>query len=455
MITMPMLPMLASCVGTTRVVRVKRSWLESLIIWAGLVAESGTKKTPSQQAVMAAIRRIQRRRYDEHAEAMQLHEQELAQYEQELAQWKKRPKLKDGDAPTQPDAPACMRHIVSDSTTEALAPILQQNPRGVLLARDELAGWIGDMDRYSGTKGGDAPRWLSIWSADPITIDRKTSGTTYIHRPSVSITGGIQPAILRSALGIEHREDGMAARFLLAMPPDMPDVWSDDDIPESVEAELSHIVEALMGLKHELDDDGHPCPVEVRLDGDARLRFIQWHDDHGERMAATSGDLRAVMAKMKGYTLRLALLVHLVKWASGESVGEDIDVESIESAISLIEWHIHEARRIYAMLDESDDDRELRRLAEVVRRLADPDNGITANELRRASRQFSKTEDAERVLGLLAKAGYGQWKVQDTGGRPRDAFHLAQAVYVTTSAKNTGKNDLKGDTAGVFAEAGV
>ncbi len=58
------------------------------------------------------------------------------------------------DPPEKPETPQAERCVVSDTTVEALAPLLLANPRGLLLARDKLAGWIGSFDRYAGGKGG-------------------------------------------------------------------------------------------------------------------------------------------------------------------------------------------------------------------------------------------------------------------------------------------------------------
>jgi hypothetical protein len=111
------------------------------------------------------------------------------------------------------------RFVVS----EALAPILQANPRGLLLARDELAGWIGSFDRYAnkGKASADSANWLSMFNAENITVDRKTGFPRTIHVPraAVCVVGGIQPAILRRALGLgapRIRSGGPAAAGLPA-----------------------------------------------------------------------------------------------------------------------------------------------------------------------------------------------------------------------------------------------
>ena len=91
-----------------------------------------------------------------------------------MAEWK-RNKKSAVEPPVKPEPPQAARCIVSDTTVEALAPLLLANPRGLLFAREELAGWIGSFDRYAGGKGGaDSAHWLSMHSGEPIIVDRKT-----------------------------------------------------------------------------------------------------------------------------------------------------------------------------------------------------------------------------------------------------------------------------------------
>ena len=92
----------------------------------------------------------------------------------------------------------------------------------MLLHRDELAGWIGGFDRYAQYGGGDVARWLSIFNAEAITVDRKTDGTTYVPKPCVWVFGGIQPDRLPAVLTKTLRDCGLLARFLIVSPPPRP-----------------------------------------------------------------------------------------------------------------------------------------------------------------------------------------------------------------------------------------
>ncbi len=181
--------------------------------------------------------------------------------------WKRDEKTTD-EPPAKPEAPQAERCIVSDTTVEALAPLLLANPRGLLMARDELAGWIGSFDRYAGGKGGaDAAHWLSMHAGESIVVDRKTGipRTIFVPQAAVCVCGGIQPAILHRALGIEHRESGLAARLLLTCPPRVAKRWTEAEIDPAAEAEIARLVDRLYELQPIDSDEGEMRPVVVGL----------------------------------------------------------------------------------------------------------------------------------------------------------------------------------------------
>mgnify|MGYP003350029751 CR=1 FL=1 len=59
---------LAAAVGTTRRLELKRGWSAPPILWAAIVGESGTAKTPAFKLVMRPARDRQRKALERHAE---------------------------------------------------------------------------------------------------------------------------------------------------------------------------------------------------------------------------------------------------------------------------------------------------------------------------------------------------------------------------------------------------
>ena len=115
-----------------------------------------------------------------------------------------------------PKPPA--RYVVWDCTIEKLGEILSRSEHGLLVKRDEFAGWIGQMEKYSGTSrgaGADRAFWLQAFDGGPYTVDRIGRGETHIRNLSVSLLGGIQPARLAELRGLTS--DGLLQRFIPVM----------------------------------------------------------------------------------------------------------------------------------------------------------------------------------------------------------------------------------------------
>jgi len=438
-IALPLLSALASAIGNTRVIQLKQGWREPAIVWTAIVGESGTHKTPAFKAAMKAIRKAQSKAFKEHEVALAKWETERLQYEAALTGWKRDAVKKPGggslpvDPPGKPTPPIVRRYIVNDTTTEALAPILLGNPRGVLLARDELAGWLGSFDRYAkaGKGGADSAHWLSMHNGEALTIDRKTGIPPTIHVPSasVSIAGGIQPGILKRALGQEHHESGLLARLLFAMPPRRVKCWTDADMDPATEAAVAAVFDSLFTLMPVTNADGDEWPRVVMLADDGKAAWVRFYNEHAKEQANLSGDEAAAWSKLEGYAARFALIFHLIRCVTSDSTLLDktrVDEASIAAGVVLARWFGNEARRVYAILGESDDDRESRRLVEWIEQCKG--GSVTARDLTRGPREYrSDPERAAKALDELVAAGVGRWEAGDhgpKGGRPVDRFRL-------------------------------
>jgi hypothetical protein len=426
-VALPLLAGLASAIGNSFRVALKRGWTEPAILWTVPVGESGTQKSPALELALRPIRTRQHQAMKDHAAAEARFEQEQAAYERAFAAWKR---SKDsGPAPEKPERPAPARCWTDDVTIEALAGLLARNPRGLLVARDELAGWLGDFDRYAG-HGGDCARWLEVFGGRPLLVDRKTSGVTYVQRACVSIAGGIQPGTLRRALGAEHRENGLLARLLLTCPPREPKEWRDADLDPKVGEALELVFDGLFNLAPETDAEGHERPRLVHLDPHAKAAWIDFYNAHAAEQADLTGDLASAWSKLEGYAARLALVIHLVRWVAGVGSGSRGDIHvmdkaSIAAGAALSRWFAREAARVYAILGEDADVRDRRTLAEWIRARG---GSVTARDLARGPRRFrGDAEAAEAALGDLVTAGLASWVFVDpgpNGGRPTRACRL-------------------------------
>jgi hypothetical protein len=328
------------------------------------------------------------------------------------------------------------------------------------MARDELAGWIGSFDRYAGGKGKagtDAANWLSMFNAENIIVDRKTGfpRTIFVPHASVCVVGGIQPGILTRALSAEHRESGLAARLLLTCPPRKAKRWTDADIDPKAEADFARLVDRLFELQPTVGQEGESLPVLVRLAPDAKAAWKAYYNVHADEQVDMTGDLSAAWSKLEEYAARLALVIHFVRWAANDPTLKDpgiLDLASMTAGIVFTKWFKHETRRVYAMLDESDTDRDQRRLVEWIERKG---GLVTPREVQQGCRWLKEPGKAEEGLETLVKAGRGAWEPSPAGqrGQPTRRFKLSTASTVYGNEEFPKENTNTVDVDGVDASA--
>lgn len=438
-VALPVLACLASAIGNSHRIRLKGGWNEPAILWTAIVGDSGTMKSPAIQCALEPIRELQRKSFESHENQIRDFEADLARYERDFSSWKR---SKDGGEgpPQKPKEPLVPRFWTDDTTIEALIELLGKQRRGLLMVRDELAGWFG-FDRYSDGKGSEVSRWLEFHGGRPMMIDRKTGLPRQICIPmaSVSVTGGIQPEILKSKLDSKNRQNGLAARLLLAWPPTRPKRWTEAEITEEIRRKYAELIERLYGLEMNQSSDGTFEPVILDLTPAGKQIWIDFYNQHGDQQAELSGDLSAAWSKLEGYAARFALIIHLCRLSSGidpVELPDKVDSESIRAGIVLSRWFGNEARRIYSMLDEDEESRAERQLVELIRKRG---GSITVRELMRSSSQWNKgtADAAETALNGLVRGGYGRWEVVDHNGergRPSRRFVLHD---VDTNSENS------------------
>jgi hypothetical protein len=407
----PALVALSVCsasVGTTRQVCIKRGWFAPGIIWGLLVGESGTQKSPGFRLAMAPMKERQQRDAEAFTADNARYQSEIKAFKRDAKTWERK---QEGEEPEQPVRPVRSRCVVQDATIEALAPILNENPRGVLLARDELSGWLAGFDRYSGKSAAssEVPKWLEIYGCESITIDRKTGDERFlfVRRPFVSIAGGIQPAILSRVLTAEHKDNGLQSRLLMTFPPRQPKAWRDDEVSSATQSAYSDLIRALFELKPDTSGD-ESRPATLTLNDEARELYKAYVNRTGSEQSAMSGHLASQWSKLEETPARLAIILHSVRQVtSGVEDHWQIDELTMQTAINLAEWFKHETLRIGRLLAEPDELRQSRHLASW---LHSQGGTITARDLFRKRRDIQTTEQAESLLIELVAAGFGSWR---------------------------------------------
>jgi hypothetical protein len=221
-----------------------------------------------------------------------------------------------------------------------------------------------------------------------------------------------------------HHESGLVARLLLAWSEAAPKGWTDAEADPRCVEEYEELLRRLRGLDLCVDSNGAPAPFVVRLTPEARGAWVQFFDGWAERLAASDGEQRSMLSKLKGACARLALAHHVAgRVAAGQDDCDPIEPASVAAAVTLTEWFADQAERVYAVFGLDEATRQRGRLAGFIRARG---GSITARQLMRANHgRYPTAAAAESALEALALAGLGAWEVVATGGRPGRVLHLA------------------------------
>jgi hypothetical protein len=430
-VSLPLLAVLGSAIGTTRRVELKPGWSALPIVWPVTVAESGSQKSPAADVSLDHVREREDRLYEEYAAERQTYELEVEDYEKARSTWR-HAKKSDDPPPKRPREPIQRRVLVEDATSEALVSALADNPRGLLVATDEFSGLLGSMGRYNGTPAADEALFLKAYSGRSHNVCRRTGRSVHIRQAAVCLTGTIQPGVLRRALGIERRESGLLARLLLAAPPRRPKRWTTDTIGWTTRGDFVRVLDNLYGLEHELKAGRQESRI-VRLSRDAETLFVRFHDEHNVETNELTGDLAAAWSKLEETAGRLALVVHEARLAAGEHVvAGEIDAGSMAAAIELTGWFKHETRRVYALLAESEVERATRQADDRLAAFVIAHGGsVAVRDVIAGVRSIRDADAARDALQRLVDAGRGFWgdtPTTDEGGRPGRFFVLIEGA---------------------------
>jgi hypothetical protein len=349
------LSVVASAIGSHIVAERKRNWNPPPIIWSLVVAPSGARKTHTQKPVTKPLITIQREFNEQYAKAIELYEKEKKEYEASL-----KSKKGCGEILVKPEAPKRQFCYVSDTTTEMLIPILADNPYGVCSVYDEGMTFFGSLDVYrSGGGGKDEGIYNEVFDGGYVQVTRKT-GNQFIaaDRSHCSICVGVQPETLKMILkrNPQFLYSGFLARFLMCMPPDTSRHINDDFIPEDVENAYHRMINTLFSWRNKArSTPTNPC--RLPLTPAAKALFDEYHNKlEDERASLPLGAMKAILSKLSGYAMRIALTLHIAHFASHFPDGQvpiefpRIDEKTMKAAIILTKWYRREAQRVLLML---------------------------------------------------------------------------------------------------------
>lgn len=287
--------------------RHERGWLESARLWCAIVGNPSVKKSPAIKRATRRLRKIDMDLHDQNARLQAEHAEQMEAFKEAKKEAKK-----SGAFIKAPEPPKLERMVVEDITVEALSEVLKDNDRGVLAIQDELSGWFGSMDAYSGNKAGskDRAHWLEAYNGNSRVVDRVMRGTVKIPNWSVSMIGGIQPDAIRR-IAQNMTDDGLMQRFMIVIGGNAPehDRPSDDSVARAYGALIDHLHRVQPGSGPvTLTEEAHAIRERLFAFADSLVQY-----------PALPGGLRSHLGKWSGLFSRLLLIYHAIECA-GQSV---------------------------------------------------------------------------------------------------------------------------------------
>lgn len=435
-----LLAVAGAALGNTRWVRPWEGWAEPPILWTMAIGAPSSNKSPGLDAVLGPLKDLERATWlnMEGEQAAWREASDIAKLAEGGRKEAAKAALKEGtEPPARPESadpgpePFAPRLSIADGTVERLAVILSRQPRGTLLARDELAGWLHGKTRYAGG-GSDRPFWLEAYGGRAYTVERMGREPVHIDRLAIGVTGGIQPDRLKSLL-IGSDDDGLLARFLPIWPNPVtlrrPRAASGTNI-------LTPALMRLHGLHMITDERGMTRPWLVPLSEPAKDLLDAFRQAVRDWERGAEGLLLSFIGKMPGFVLRLSLVLTYLDWAvGGDSEPLEITEADLGRAAHLLEAYLLPmARRAYADAALSKAERGARRLIVAIRaqnwprftsrealRLDLPGLG-TAAKLNPA---LALLEEGDAIRALDLAPG-------PQGGRPSRAFAVNPALHEAT-----------------------
>lgn len=316
-------------------------------LWGAVVARPGWMKSAAVQEAMRPLGRLivaARKQYEADSEEFAAQREcieaeidgikarmrkaaakgeDLATFKEELLA--KRRELKEATATER-------RYVTHDATVEKLGELLKENPRGLMVERDELSGWLRSLDKAG--REGDREFFLEAWNGTGnYTVDRIGRGTVHIPSLTLSVFGGIQPGKLRplisGALDGEEGDDGLVQRLQVLVWPDSLPPWERvDRWPDSEARDRAATVFAGLdtltaySVDAACDDGGIPY---LRFTPQAQAVFDAWRDELERRLRSDELDdapsFASHLSKYRSLMPSLALIFHLIGVAAGEGPG--------------------------------------------------------------------------------------------------------------------------------------
>ncbi|WP_454917103.1 DUF3987 domain-containing protein [Xanthobacter sediminis] len=341
-----LLALVGGLLGNRRRPLAGAGWEEPPILFMALVGDPSSGKSPASSAVMGLVNAEESRLDADYRARRREYESKKVEADAVLAahktSWREQmrgsPEIAQILPPTLPEGfvepvkPILRRIVVRDSTVEKLATLSAENPTGLILHRDELAGLFESFGRYSKGGGSDRQFFLESYGGRAFTVDRvKTGEPVRVPHLSISIIGALQPD--KAAELLKGADDGFTGRFLWCWPAPVPGFRIAREALDRSAAE--RVVNRLCGLHMISNPPPQPdTPALVPVEEAALMLLERFALEMKEREKGAMPLMKSAIGKARGHALRLAGILTFLWWAADPRASWSEPTEIGEAAMA-------------------------------------------------------------------------------------------------------------------------
>ena len=450
-VAVPAIVSAASVIGRSVGIHPKQydDWLVIPNLWAAIIGRPGFLKSPSLAVGTSPLRRLDAQAAEAFDEEETGRDARRASVKarREAVKARMRTDAKKSDLLREHEeeyaalgreqneiAGSAKRYTTNDSTVEKLAMLLADNPRGLLMLRDELVGWMRTLDKQG--HEGDRSFYLEGWNGyGNYLIDRVERGSLRVDALCISVLGGIQPGkLLPYVLDATEGgtgDDGLLQRLQLIVWPEHSNDWKEVDRWPNSEARnrVSRIFDRLDELTAEYlgAEEGEQGEIPaVRFDEGAQEIFSEWYGNLERRIRSgtiESEALESRLSKYRSLVPSLALVFYAIDVADGLAAGAGVPIESTWRAIEWSRYLEAHAEKVYAASLR----RDLHAAHALWRKLEAgeiKDGQPVRSIYRRGWSQLRKREDVEAGLELLEDLHWLVLESHKTEGRSAEVVRI-------------------------------
>jgi hypothetical protein len=433
----PLLAATSALIGNARWAQAGGGWAEPPHLWCASVGDSGSSKSPGADPLLRhVVPAMEQRMTADFPDKLRDFRAQAEAATAKREQWEKdvRAATKMGNAPPLPPEdidpiePEAPRLRLNDSTIEKVGLILAKaSPKGLLMVRDELAGFLLGMNSYN--EAGRA-FWLEAYGGRPYRVERvKTPLPINIKHLAVSWFGGTQPERLAEIL--DESDDGLLARFCWFWPEPVPFrmTTAAPNMPFAIDA-----FDRLRMLEMATGTDGAE-PIYVPLEDRALALMVEFAQEMQTRQQETAGLMRSALGKARGLALRFALVLEYMWWAAEQGFAPPpvaISEKAFVAAAMLVsDYIIPMGDRVYGDAGAKPLERNAATLARWIAKTR-PDE-VHVRSLQRQVRLPGLT-DATVIHAACAELVEAGWLTKAPGDigfqkRPRAAYAVASNLW--------------------------